>query len=204
MSTLTAPIPASSPPFRAQRARWTVDEFHKLVGLPVFEGRKMILVDGEILDMPAPNHPHDLCVAKTNRTFGKIFPDDIYWVRIQMSLPLGKNTDPIPDLAVIVGEMTTHQVHPTSALMVVEVSNTSLDYDTGDKADLYASAGIADYWVLDVNGRKLIVFRDPIADSTRASGHRYATIQTLDASATIAPLAAPQGTIRIADLALQP
>lgn len=201
MPTLAAPPPLpGSSRFRAKRVRWTVDEFHDLACLPIFEGRKMILVDGEILDMPPANHPHDMGIGKTNRTLGKIFPDDAWWIRIQMALPLGLHTDPIPDVAVVEGEMTTHLGQPTTAKLLVEVADSSLDYDTTDKADLYAAASIADYWVLDLNGRRLIVFRNPVVDAASATGFRYSSTQTLDASATISPLAAPQATIRVADL----
>ena len=201
MPTLAAPPPpASATRIRVKRVRWTVDEFHEFASLPMFEGRKMILVDGEVLDMPPANHPHDMGIGKMNRTLGKVFPESGYWIRVQMALPLGQYTDPIPDVAVVEGEMTTHHRQPSTAQLLVEVSDSSLDYDTTDKADLYAAAGIADYWVLDLNGRQLFVFRNPVVDSASDTGFRYASIQTLDASATISPLAAPHAIIRASDL----
>lgn len=201
MPILAAPPPPPiAPRHRAPRVRWTVDEFHKVATLPVFEGRKMILVDGEVLDMPPANHPHDMGIGKSNRTLAKVFPENAFWIRIQMALPLGKYTDPIPDVAVVEGEMTTHVRQPSTARLLVEVSDSSLEFDTTDKADLYAAVGIADYWVLDVNGRQLFVFRNPVADSTSATGFRYASIQTLDASATVSPLAAPQAMVRVSEL----
>jgi Uma2 family endonuclease len=201
MSTLAVP-PASSPSpgYRAQRVRWTVDEFHELASLPVFEGRKMILVDGEILDMPPANHPHDMGIGSCQDALELIFSKNDFWIRIQMALPLGLRTDPIPDVAVVEGSRPTHRRQPSTALLIVEVSDSSIDYDAGDKADLYAAAGIADYWVLDLNGQQLLVFRDPAIDASSETGFRYAAKQALDATATISPIAAPSAAVRVADL----
>jgi len=200
MSTVAVPPPYSTRNRSIQPVRWTVDEFHELASLPSIEGRKLILVDGEILDTPLANHPHDMGVGKTERQLRQILPEAQYWVRNQMALPLGLHTDPGPDIAVIEGEMTTHAQQPTTAILVVEVADSTLDYDIGDKADLYAAASIADYWVLDVNGRRLLVFRNPTCDAASTTGFRYSTTQALSAKDTVSPLAAPQSTIRIADL----
>src|SRR5262245_2103294 len=138
MSTFAAPPPIGTRSQPFQPVRWTVDEFHELACLPALEGRKLILVDGEILDIPLANHPHDVGIGKTDRQLRQIFPEVHFWVRIQMALPLGLHTDPGPDIAVVAGEMTTHAEQPTTALLVVEVADSTLDYDIGDKADLYA------------------------------------------------------------------
>lgn len=70
-----------------------------------------------------------------------------YWVRIQQPLVLSQWSDPIPDLAVVPGAPRDYPQLPTSALLVVEVSDSSPDIDTGDNAALYAAGGIADYWL---------------------------------------------------------
>jgi len=192
------PLPSSGP--SPSRKRWNVDEFHELAVLPIFENRKMILVEGEVLDMPMANHPHDMGVGACQDMLETNFPKGGYWVRIQMALPLGRNTDPGPDVVVVTGSRSSHLRQPTSALLVIEVSDSTIEYDTGDKANLYAAGGIADYWVLDLNGRRLIVFRDPIVDAAAPFGFRYQTRSELDVSKTIAPLALSSATIRVADL----
>ena len=202
MPTLTALLPqrTNSPRVQVQRVRWTVDEFHDLASLPIFEGREMILVDGEILDLPPANHPHDMGIGSCQDALELVFSKNSYWIRIQMALPVGPRTDTTPDVAVVEGPRLTHLSQPTTAILVVEISDTSFDYDTGDKADLYAAAGIVDYWVLDVNDRQLLLFRDPVADSTSVTGFRYASIQTFSPTATVSPLAAPHAIVRISDL----
>jgi hypothetical protein len=88
--------------------------------------------------------------------------------------------------------------HPTNSLLIVEVADTTLDSDTTVKAEMYATAGIADYWVLDIDGKQLLVFRNPapIPDG----GATYRDKMTLGPNDTVAPLAAPNSPIRVADL----
>ena len=109
-------------------------------------------------------------------------------------------TDPVPDIAVVLGAPDDHDVNPTTALLVVEVSDTTLSIDLGDKADLYAAAGIADYWVLDLNNRLLHLHRDPQPDLSTRSGFRYNDVRQLDDSATVPPLTLPAMSLLVRDL----
>ncbi len=108
---------------------------------------------------------------------------------------LGQDTDPEPDLAVVPGRPRDYAGHPTTAALVVEVADSSLDFDTNDKRRLYARVAIRDSWVVDVNGRRLLVYRDPQAGD-------YATQQALGATDAVSPLAVPSATVRVADLLL--
>lgn len=203
MSALVAPIPRRKPPAIAsgvQTKRWTVDEFHDLSEGGWFEPNRAILIDGEIIEMPQAKHPHDMGVTACTAELNKIFESHSFWVRVQMALPLGLHTDPGPDLAVAAGAWRTHTKQPKTALLVIEVSDSTLAIDTREKVGLYAAGQIADYWVLDLSAQQLIVFRDPVADSSIATGFRYATKLTLEPADTISPLAAPQAVIRVADL----
>ena len=88
--------------------------------------------------------------------------------------------------------------HPTTAALVIEVADTSLNYDITAKAELYATAGIADYCVLDVDGRRLFVFRDPAP--VPDGGSAYRTQLALGPADSVAPLAAPASPVRVTDL----
>ena len=101
--------------------------------------------------------------------------------------------DPEPDFAVITGTARGSSGHPTMADLVVEVSDSSLAFDTNQKRLLYARAGIREYWVVDVNGRQLLVYRDPQAGD-------YATQQVLGPADSVSPLAAPAALVAVADL----
>lgn len=202
MSTLAFPIAPPvglSGPWTSIRKRWTVDEFHALYSLPAFESKRLVLLAGEILEMPNPNAPHDaglgLVLAAVSAAFGPGF-----WVRGQMALRLSQSTDPMPDVAVVPGSPRDYSQQPTTAALVVEVSDTSLPIDTGVKAQLYAIAGIADYWVVDLNNRLVIVHRDPRPDPASPSGASYRTVTSLTAGQGVTPLATPQATVNVSDL----
>ncbi len=76
---------------------------------------------------------------------------------------------------------------------MIEIADSSLDFDTNDKRRLYARASIRDYWVVDVNGRKLLVYRDPQAGD-------YTTQLVLGTGGAASPLAAPAALVQVADL----
>jgi Uma2 family endonuclease len=200
MSILIAPpLKKHAPPLVPRKKRWTVDEFHQLSEQGWFNNGRAMLLDGEIIEMPGQNPPHSKVLNLCDYLLKSIFhPGHV--VRIQQPLDLSLWTDPEPDIAVVPGSIRDFDSHPTSAELVVEVPDSTLALDVGDKALLYAAGNIKDYWVVDVNGRQLIVFRDPVADASIPSGFRYATKTVLDAPATISPLAAPQSLVRVADL----
>jgi Uma2 family endonuclease len=200
MSVLAPPapttVPAVGPPVPK---RWTVAEFHQLWTDGWFEGTRPMLLDGEIYQMAIPGHPHNKGVGLMDYALKAVFATG-YWVRVQMPLVLGQWSDPVPDLSVVVGSVRDHDDQPTTAILVVEVADNSIAVDTGEKAALYAASGIADYWVTDLNGRPLIVHRDPQPDQASPSGSSYASTVRLTPGQTVSPLAAPQATVNVADL----
>jgi Uma2 family endonuclease len=82
----------------------------------------------------------------------------------------------------------------------VEVSDSSLSYDRRRKGSLYARAGIADYWIVNLVRRRLEVYRAPIPDASRPYGHRSSSRTDLLPPATVNPLALPHAAIAVADL----
>lgn len=201
MSVLTLPPPTvitpSAPP---APKRWTVAEFHQLWEDGWFEGSKPMLLDGEIYLMPIPGPLHSTGVTLADYAIKAIFTPG-FVVRIQMPLVLSQRTDPVPDVAVLTGSPRDYvATQPTTAVLVLEVSDTSMATDTGEKARLYAAGGIADYWVVDLNSRVVIVHRDPQPDPASPSGSSYATVLTLTPGQNVSPLAAPQATVNVADL----
>jgi Uma2 family endonuclease len=183
-----------------QPKRWTVGEFHTIVSEPCFENRRMILVEGEILDMPNPNPPHDVSILLAEAALRAIFGSG-HCIRIQMALVLGASTDPMPDIAVVVGSPRDYsKSHPRTAVLVVEVSESTLAYDSGDKANLYAASGIQEYWVIDLVHRELIIFRDPITDAAQVFGARYRSKINHNSAGSVSPLASASAQVRVADL----
>lgn len=178
---------------------WTVDQFHYLGDLGMFEGRRAMLIDGVIVEEGPMNPPHRLALELATDAVRTAFGPG-WRVCVQMPLVLGQTTDPEPDIAVVAGSARGATTHPTSAGLVVEVSDTSLRYDMTTKVGVYAAGGIADYWVLDVNARQLLVFRDPQPDPAAPGTHTYATRLTLNPTDAVSPLAAPTATITVSEL----
>jgi Uma2 family endonuclease len=176
---------------------WTVDQFHALGDLGCFEGRRAWLMNGVIIEEGPMNPPHAVAATKTEDLIRDLFRAG-HHVRVAKPLVVGKANDPEPDVAVVAGKPGDYASHPTTAVMVIEIADSSLNYDVRDKAELYATADVPDYWVLDVDGRQLHVLRDPqpIPDSGRA----YRTHLTFGPADSVAPLAAPGSPVRVADL----
>jgi Uma2 family endonuclease len=192
---IATPVPATPP----RNLLWTVDQFHYLGDLGMFEGRRAMLIDGVIIEEGAMNAPHRIALELSSEALRTAFGPG-WRVCVQMPLVLGQSTDPEPDIAVVAGSPRGTTTHPTTAALLVEVADYSLRFDTTIKLATYAAASIGDYWVLDVNARQLLVFRDPIIDQTSAQKHTYATQLALGPADTIAPLAAPGRTLSVADL----
>jgi hypothetical protein len=124
-----------------------------------------------------------------------------YWVRPQGSLDLSPHGIPDPDVAVTLGSpQGSARTIATSALLVVEVSDSSLAYDRVAKGSLYAAGNIADYWIVNLVQRQLEVHRNPVVDPSKLFGFRYSSRVILDPGDAIAPLAAPNAPVAVADL----
>jgi Uma2 family endonuclease len=184
-----------------QKKRWTTDEYYELADLGWFRDQRVELIDGEIIEMPPQKDTHFMAIGLTAEALAKAFGDG-YWVRIQGPLHLGESSEPEPDVAVVKGTIRDYAGagHPTAALLVVEVSDTTLRYARGDKASFYAAHGIADYWVVNLRERRLEVYRDPIADTKQRFGYRFENIVHYSQAETAALLAAPAAAVVVADL----
>jgi Uma2 family endonuclease len=165
----------------------------------LLQDQRVELIEGEVIEMPPQNNPHFLAIGLLQEALRAAFPPAQYWVRPQGPINLGRKSEPEPDIAVVPGALRDYRDHPTSALLIVEVSDTTLTYDRTRKARLYAQAGIPDYWVLDLVHRQIEVCRSPQQDPA-AGTWSYADTRTLTPADTITPLAAPGALIPVADL----
>ena len=174
--------------------RWTKQQYHQMDDIGLFQDKRVELIEGEIIEMTAMELPHWKSNTLADRALRRIFQDG-YIVTIGLPISIIDESEPEPDVAVIRGEVDNFDALPSESVvaLVIEVSVSTLAYDLGRKADLYARAGIADYWVLDVDGRGLIVHREP-------RDGKYQSLQTLKETDSIAPLEKPDASIRIVDL----
>jgi Uma2 family endonuclease len=176
--------------------RWTRDLYHKLGQSGVLKGRRVELVGGEVVPMSPKGWPHVVSCRKTGDLLERVFASGA-WVARQEPVALA-GQEPEPDVAVFPGRFEDYTDIPTAALLLVEVSDTTFDYDTTTKAELYAAGGITDYWVVDVTGNQLLIFRDPAP--VAAGGHAYRTHLVFGPADAVAPLAVPAAAVKVADL----
>jgi Uma2 family endonuclease len=179
--------------------RFTHAEYCRLTDLGVFDRRRVELIDGRLINMPAQGNAHDVAIGLGQAALGSIFSTD-YWVRVQMSIDLKPRSAPEPDLAVIHGTPATTHSKPRSALLVVEVSETTLAYDQGRKSRLYARNMIADYWIVNLVNNQLELYRDPVKDGRRPFGFRFASVSTLRPGEWVSPIAKPDARIAVGSL----
>jgi Uma2 family endonuclease len=165
-------------------------EYDRLVEAGVFEDEKVELLAGQLVTMSPQGETHAGLVARLTAILVKQIPDT-YEVRPQLPIALSDLSEPEPDLAVVARD--AFGVRPSSAALVVEIGRTSLHKDRGIKAQLYAAAGIREYWVVDADDLVIEIHRD-----CAPSGYR--SIERLDRHAKASPLAFPHIVICLADV----
>jgi Uma2 family endonuclease len=200
-ATIT-PHPAAPPPQAngSTRKRWTIAEYRQMARAGLLDGKRTILIHGEVRTMPMAAPPHDIALNLTAAFLASVCPPG-HHLRNQQSFNVGTENDPGPDLAIVPGSIRDYTTDaPTKALLVVEVAASSLLEDTTTKAELYATAGVPDYWVIDLEHRQIIVFRDPQPLPTGLGATAYRTHLTLGPTDRVSPLAAPAASILVSDL----
>lgn len=143
--------------------RFSVTEYHRLIELGILtEDDNLELLDGYLVYKMSRNPPHDAAIQKGARKWLRLLPPG--WdVRVQSAVTL-TDSEPEPDFAIVRGDEKAYVTrHPTAADigLVVEVSDTTLLGDRDDKGRIYASAGIACYWIVNLNDRQIEVYTAP-------------------------------------------
>ncbi len=179
--------------------RFNQDEFHQMRDLGWFIDQRVELIDGQIIQLPHPANPHCISTDRTAEALRSVFGKE-NWVRMQMALDLSSHSEPYPDVAVIKVNRDCQRITPTTARLVIEVGDDSLNYDRGIKAGSYARAGIADYWIVNLIDCQLEIYRKPQQNATRPRRFTYADVTILKPGDFAKPLAATQARIAVADV----
>jgi Uma2 family endonuclease len=170
--------------------RWSREEFYQMMDLGWFLGQSVELIRGEIMEMPNQKSGHYAGIDKTARCVERVFGPG-YWVRTQAPIACGGDTEPNPDVSVVSGSREDYlRQHPTTALLVVEVSDSTLRYDRKTKGSIFASARIADYWIVNLLDRQVEFYRQPTADTTGEFDLIYGDARIYKDSEFLTPLAA--------------
>jgi Uma2 family endonuclease len=175
-----------------QPARWTIEEYYRLFNAGLLGERRTELADGVIVEMPQMNAPHGDALETVRDALLPRLPAGCRLAQ-QRPMSVGTANDRQPD-AMVYRPEDRHPItkHPTRPLWVMEISDSTLAYDTGDKLRLYAAAGIPVYWVLDLNSQTLLTYSEPTGDS-------YAVARAYRDDETVS-LPWPAEPIRVADL----
>jgi Uma2 family endonuclease len=174
--------------------RWTRQEYDRMVEAGIFgPDDRVELIGGEILTRSPQTslHATALCLAgdAMRRALGHGFE-----VRCRLPLALAADSEPEPDVAVVEGSPRDYRdAHPSTALLIVEVAEASLAYDRTVKKALYATCGIAEYWIVNLPERVLEVHLQP-------AGRDYRSRRILGPDADLAPAFRPEARIRVSDL----
>ena len=181
--------------------RWTREEYYRMGEMGLFDGQRVELIDGEIIQMAPQKDVHSAVIGLAHKAIEQAFGPS-YWVRMQLPLELPDDSEPEPDISVVPGSPRDFigTGHPRNALLVVEVSDTTLLFDQRVKSALYASAGFEDYWIINLIAQRIEIHRHPRPDAADWRNSKYDDVQFAQRGQTITPLAAGQATINVADL----
>jgi len=194
-ATLTerpSPPVAQYPP----RKRWTRAECDIVEAAGIFDQQHLELIEGELIDKKtSKNPPHvdaaALLLGWLIQVFGARFVNSE--APIDVAPEDNPTNEPVPDMIVLKRGFTgfrTLRPQPRDLDLVIEIADTSLQFDLTIKAALYARAGIVEYWILDVASRRLLVHRNP-------QDGQYDSVTSYNQDESVAPLAAPESAFAI-------
>jgi Uma2 family endonuclease len=183
--------------FEPPRKRWTRAEYASLAETTVGQER-LELVDGELISKMGKKRPHVNALIRLQWWLLRVFGPDFVHPEAPIDVAPQDNlsSEPEPDLIVTSRDLSHFLVlnpQPADVVLLVEIANTTLGFDLTTKARLYARAGIADYWVVDVPWRRIIVHRDPVDGE-------YRMVVSYAEGELVSPLAAAGTELRVREI----
>ncbi|MDX1934171.1 MAG: Uma2 family endonuclease [Capsulimonadales bacterium] len=186
-----------------QPFRWTREAYHRLHEMGfIGPEERTELIAGEIITRMGQNPLHSFCLMISPDIIRHAFGEEVS-VRAQLPIALSENGEPEPDICVVRGrpqDFIRRQPTPDDVLLIVEVSDTTLSFDRNRKSSIYAEAGIADYWIINLIDRQVEVRRNPVAVPDLSPGFAYGNVQVFREGETVTPLTQPDSRIAVTDL----
>lgn len=143
-------------------AKWTLQDYHRMIEAGILCDRNVELIEGEIIEM-APEKPlHRFVNHNTANYLRQILGKK---AEVFEAHPITlSNSEPEPDVAVVIPDTKYLTRHPSARdiYWLIEIADTTLNYDLKIKKQLYAEEGIAEYWIVDLQNKTLKVFRQPV------------------------------------------
>jgi len=181
--------------------RWTRKEYDRLTELGILhEDEPIELIGGQLIVAEPKSSLHATAVRLTAEALRRAFGEG-WLVMTQDPVGLDEESEPEPDVMVVPGRIRDYRdAHPESAVLILEVALSSLAFDRRHKGSLYARAGVADYWIVNLVDRVVEVRRQPAPDASADFGAAYMDIVIAQPGETLTPLAKPGARVAVDDL----
>jgi Uma2 family endonuclease len=151
-----------------RRKYFTRQEVERMLASGALDGQRLELIDGQLFDKMGQKPPHAAAIRLLTKLLATVF--ELELIQIQLPIEAGDadrdRTLPEPDLAVLRERNTEFRLrHPRGdeLVLAIEVSDTTIAFDLSRKAQIYANAGVPEYWVIDLNRRRVVAHRNPVA-----------------------------------------
>jgi Uma2 family endonuclease len=146
-------------------AKWTIKAYHRLLDSGLLDRRRVELIGGEILEM-TPEIPFHAFVTDSAAEYLQTLLQG--WALVREAHPIAlADSEPEPDMAIVRSprqQYSDRHPSPTDIFWIIEVSRSTLEYELTVKKSLYARASIAEYWVIDIDVKRVHVFRQPAGE----------------------------------------
>jgi Uma2 family endonuclease len=143
-------------------AKWSIDDYHRMIDAEILLGRQVELLGGEIVQMSPETPIHYTTAKRVSKYLEKLLSDQ---ADVGFSRPITLfDSEPEPDIAIVkLPELNYTNNHPghKDIFWIIEVAKTSLKKDLEIKRKIYATAGIPEYWIIDLTAKEVIIFRNP-------------------------------------------
>ena len=180
--------------------RFTTVQFERMAKTGVLAaGKRYELLDGQIIPMSPPGPEH---CAHVDTLYSRLFRllGETWQVRCQGNILLNRHTEPQPDFAILRQDPDHYRKRhpgPGDIMLLIEVSDSTLTHDRTRKAEVYAAAGVVEYWIINLRQRRVHVFRRPAAEG-------YLDVTTHEGEDEIQALELPTLRLRADEILLPP
>jgi Uma2 family endonuclease len=160
--------------FEPRALRYNFDEYMDLAARGMFEGKRVMLLDGEVIEMPPQGPDHVIGKMKVDYCLRRIVGTEKFSFQLAGPYRLDERNDPEPDILVRYGGLDEQVGIADNCALVVEVSDTTLSFDRKTKLPRYARSGVKEVWILNCVDRQLEVYRNP-----QSTGWNFAYTEAL-------------------------
>jgi Uma2 family endonuclease len=175
-------------------AKWSLQDYHQMIDTGLLDDRQVELLTGEIIEMSPEGVSHSFHCTETSEYLRQLLGNRAK-IKEAHPITLPNNSEPEPDIAIVRMPAALYRdrhPQPEDIFWLIEISDSTLAKDLGMKKDIYAAAGIPEYWVMNLQTSVVVVFRD-----LTTSGYQS---ETQFNSGTISPVAFPDLSIDVLQL----